>query len=163
MLIPSRSEPTTTMLQWIKMRNQLIWIFEKYSNKKFQPTIEKNEFEFLTKSESNSQLRSVLCLRRPRGKPPLEPQPLPYRGAIWPGASRVTEDCSPLVPGCTIPIEALMAINIYCSPIGTPIGTPETSSYRGLLSQLLAKVIEAIASLQGFRVQGFYQIPYRDF
>ena len=73
-----------------------------------------------------------------KGDTPLEPQPLPYRGAIWPGASRVTEDCSPLVPGCTIPIEALMAINIYCSPIGTPIGTPETSSYRGLLSQLLA-------------------------
>ena len=82
-----------------------------------------------------------------KGDTPLEPQPLTYRGAIWPGASRVTEDCSPLVPGCTIPIEALMAINIYCSPIGTPIGTPETSSYRGLLSQLLAKVIEAIASL----------------
>ena len=118
-----------------------------------KPTIQKNEFEFLTKSESNLQLRSVLCLRRPRGKPPWNPSPshrnygLVPIGAIGPGASRVTEDRSPLVPGCTIPIEALMAINRYCSPIGTPIGTPETSSYRGLLSQLLAKVIEAIASL----------------
>ena len=32
-----------------------------------------------------------------KGDTPLEPQPLTYRGAIWPGASRVTERS--LAPG----------------------------------------------------------------
>ena len=43
-----------------------------------------------------------------KGDTPLEPQPLTYRGAIWPGASRVTERS--LAPGTRE------------FPIGIPIG-----------------------------------------
>ena len=55
-----------------------------------------------------------------KGETPLEPQPLPYRGAIWPGASRVTEDRSPLVPGCKVPIGTFIGNKHLLLPYRNP-------------------------------------------